>query len=318
MRLFRVRCLYAIICWIGALLPLSAQSLDDLRREQDYLKQAMRDNIDGSHFLIIVFAYLLASLVILQALREGYFQRRQRQREDELEARHTAREDQLDTSRREYEKQLRERWILQEEALEARRSTREDELEVSRREYERQMRELWITRDDRTERHRVIREQRVDTLALHSTRSISNILNVLHRTLEARRAAEDQARQAETTSAATISGLTTTIERLANEIAGLKTDAAEVKRTRENERVSIEDTAATLSLTPRHQFRHRLRSFEQFAQQYDSFRARHGSPDGDVFLGFKSGVSYVRGISAHYFNDPATATAHLMRVVGSE
>jgi hypothetical protein len=258
------------------------RNVDDLRKEQEYLRQAMRDNIDASKFLVTTFAYFLAALVILQALREWVFQRRQREREDELEARHIK---------------------------------REDDLEVGRREYERHLRELWVSRDDRIERHRVLREVRVDTLAQNSTRSISSILNVLHRTLEARRAAEEQARRAESTSEARIKDLTSTIQRFTEEIAGLKMVAAEVRRTKENEQASIEETALRLSLSPRHQFRHRLRAFEHFTQQYELFCSRYASPDGDPFLGFTPAVSYVRGIAAHYANDPMTATTHLTRVV---
>jgi hypothetical protein len=244
----------------------------------------MKDNIEASRFLLTIFAYLLPALIVLQGFREWIFQRSQRTRED---------------------------------TLEARRASREDTLEKARWDNEDRLRDVWSHRDERIERHRVAREQRIDSLAQQSTRSISSILTVLHRTLEARRVAEDQARKTAMTSEQTVKELRDEIRKLTTEIVGLKRVGAEVQRTQDNEKASIEKTAGRLSLLPRHQFRHKLRSFEQFAQQYEGFRSRYGSDDGDPFLGFSPVVSYVRGTAAHYFNDPTNATLHFEKIVST-
>lgn len=303
---------------ILACTSLQAQTPSDiaeLRHEQDYLKQAMRDNIDASHFLLTIFAYLLAGLVVLQGVREWAFERSHRKREDVLERQQTEREDALEKARRAYDEQLRSQWTQREDMLEQRRSQREDALELERRNNEERLRTQWIARDDRLESRRSIREQRIDALAQNSVRSISSILNVLHRTLEARRVAEAQARTAAAESEAMIKGLTGTIDKLTAEISNLKQVGIEVKRTRDNERQAIEFSAAELAKTARHQFRLRLKAFDHYSQQYDGYRARYGSDERDAFLDFTSVASYVRGIAAHYFNDPANATKYLEKVI---
>lgn len=102
--------------------------------------------------------------------------------------------------------------------------------------YEEQLRVQLNNRDTKLEGHRVSRGQRLDALAQNSVRSTSSILNVLHKTLEARRLAEDQARKAAATSEETIKNPAGMIERLTTEIASLEEVGVEVKRARDHTR----------------------------------------------------------------------------------
>jgi hypothetical protein len=104
---------------------------------------------------------------------------------------------------------------------------------------------------------------------------------------------------------------------LTSKISSLEGFADEIRRTTENERQSIELQAhAITTTTPRHLFRQKMPVLANFARVYDAFVSKYGLkgniPDRSHFSVY---VKYIRGIAAHYGNDPSQVTLLLGDVV---
>ncbi len=164
------------------------------------------------------------------------------------------------------------------------------------------------------------REDRLDAMTGSSAQSVKNVLDVVYNTLEERRKAEEEGRQAAKDFNDRIKKLTDTIDTLNTKIRDLEGFAAGVRRTVENERHALEQRALSITKsTPRHLFRQRGPMLAEFAREYDSFLAKQGLPETatEDGAGFTVYVSYMRGIAAHYGNDPKLATTQLSRVAAN-
>jgi tetratricopeptide (TPR) repeat protein len=78
-------------------------------------------------------------------------------------------------------------------------------------------------------------------------------------------------------------------------------------------RSSIEAKADALATTPRHLFRTRMKELTGLARQFDLFQSQSAPLEAPP-KEFSARVRYVRGIAAHYDNDPAQALQHLEAV----
>jgi hypothetical protein len=263
--------------------PTAEEKMRQIEAEQQYLRQALKDTQDSTRFLIGTFAALLLVLQVVTSVIYVF----QARREDRV-----------------YKQQI----------------IREDELETRRVQREQQLHNFWTEREDRTEKRRVEREDRLDDVTSGSVQSVKNVLDVVHDTFRERREAEHEVRQLTETFNDRIKELTSTIGLLNSKMSTLEGFAAGVKRTVENEQHAIERRALVITReTPRHLFRQKSGLLLDFARDYDAFINKQDPTDGQLGKGIEFGVyvSYVRGIAAHFGNDPKTLTSHLTKVVGS-
>jgi len=270
--------------------------------EQQYLRQALKDHLEATKFLIGGFASLIVLIQLLsggfQAWRENKAYERQAKREDELEHRRAEHDKSLFDSARE----------------------RDDAREATRLDRERQLFNFWTEREKHLEARRTQREDKLDDMTRGSVDSVNKVLEVVYNTFKERREAEEEARKATDRFQDQIKKLTDTIDALNGKIQDLEGFAADVRRTNENERQAIELRAREITkATPRHLIRQQVAKFVEFARLYDAFRGRQGSTEnpGDD-SGFSIYVRYVRGIAAHYTNDPALLTSLLNAVVSDK
>lgn len=279
--------------------PSPEERLRAVEMEQQYLRQGFKDTQDATRFLITGFAALMVLIQvissIIQARREDRAYVKQAEREDLLERRHANRENELETSRRE----------------------REDQLDARRSQREQQLFSFWTEREKQVDQRRMEREDRLDVMTGSSVQSVKNVLDVVYSTFEERRKAEEQGRRAAEDFDSRVKTLTDTIATLNAKISNLEGFADGVRRTVENEQQTLERRALSITkTTPRHLFRQRAALLSELAREYESFIAKQGlgeSVSGDG-TGFSVYVSYIRGIAAHYANDPKVVTPHLTRV----
>lgn len=190
--------------------------------EQQYMRQALKDNQETTRFLITGFAALMVLIQVIssvmQARREDRAYVKQARREDELEQRRVKRENELETLRRQ----------------------REDELDARRSQREQQLFTFWTEREKQLDQRRVEREDRLDAMSGSSVQSVKNVLDVVYNTFEERRKAEEEGRQAARNFNDRIKELTDTIDTLNTKINDLEGFAAGVRRTVDNERHTLE------------------------------------------------------------------------------
>jgi tetratricopeptide (TPR) repeat protein len=247
----------------------------------------------GTFAVLIVLIQGASSVV--QARREDRAYTKQARREDEIEDRRHKREDILERLRREHE----------------------DAVEVRRSEREQQLFSFWTEREKQLDTRRSNRENRLDEMTASSVESVNNVLQIVYGTFDERRKAEAEGRQVAESFSKGLKDLTETIDKLNGKIRDLEGFADDIRRTVENERRAIEQRAIRLTkTTPRHLFRERGAELAELAREHDAFVAKQGladvpSKDGAHFSVY---VSYIRGIAAHYANDPKRATAQLERV----
>jgi tetratricopeptide (TPR) repeat protein len=86
-------------------------------------------------------------------------------------------------------------------------------------------------------------------------------------------------------------------------------------------RRDMEERAFQLAQISRHHFRGKTDDLKNFAQQFDmftlEFEALEEEREGEQFLKFTPRVLYIRGIAAHYDNQPEIAKQYLEQVVHS-
>jgi len=138
-------------------------------------------------------------------------------------------------------------------------------------------------------------------------RQVSEVMDVVTKTLEGRLTAEEEARKEKATLGESISGIERNMEGLVRFRKSF--DAIIVGQRRE-----IEENADELAQTSRHDFRllgDRLRSF---ARQFDTFKDQY-QPIEQGPQELSARARYIRGIAAHYANDPERSRSYLQDVV---
>jgi tetratricopeptide (TPR) repeat protein len=299
------------------------ERLRAVETEQQYMRQALKDSQETTRFLITGFAALMVLIQVIssvmQARREDRAYANQARREDELGQRHVKRENELETLRQQREKELETLRRQQEDELETLRRQREDELDARRSNREHELFTFWTEREKQLDLRRMEREDRLDAMTGSSVQGVKNVLDVVSKTFEERRKAEEEGRKAAESFNDRIKELTGTINTLNTKIRDLEGFAVGVRCTVENERHALEQRALSITKsTPRHLFRQRGPALAEFAHEYDSFLSKQGLPETatEDGAGFTVYVSYIRGIAAHYGNDPKLATTQLTRVSG--
>ncbi len=153
------------------------------------------------------------------------------------------------------------------------------------------------------------RDSKRDGEELVGVRRVNEIMTVVRDSFESRLTAEKQERE----------GREKAEERLASfdkQIKELNASSARQKANLEKKHQSIEDLAFELSKVGRHKFKSKTNQLEKFADNFDQFDS-YFLPIDDIAPNFSPYVHFIRGIAAHYGNEPDIALAHLKKVVSA-
>ncbi len=153
------------------------------------------------------------------------------------------------------------------------------------------------------------REQERDLVERTGVEQVSKIMGVVHQTLESRLEAEEKEREKREES-----------EKKLNEVLGhikpfeqfYQRFQMKIQKTRE----ILEDIASQRARDwKRHDFRDQVKELDKFASEFDEFIDDSNLLEEDVSHPFTARVFYIRGIAAHYANQPEVAKRYLGEVV---
>jgi tetratricopeptide (TPR) repeat protein len=160
-----------------------------------------------------------------------------------------------------------------------------------------QFSKLIVERESRQGRHE---EARLGA-ELKGVDEVSKVMALVEQTLASRLATEKDARDK--------------LDEIRGQIGSLKKFYENFQGAIENSRDSIEKAGILLAQTPRQDFRSRTDELNIFSKQFDDF-IRDFVPIEDKERRFSPQVTYIRGIAAHYANDPERAKQYLSDVIG--
>ena len=139
---------------------------------------------------------------------------------------------------------------------------------------------------------------------------VSAIMNVVKSTLESRLDAEKEARDKEKKTSEDLASVLKDVGSLGGFFKKFQTNIR-------NSRDAIETNDSKLAQTPRHGFRPMTNDLNIFAGQFDTFTNEY-EPLEEEPRRFSTKVLYIRGIAAHYANQPEIAKRNLVEVTSSK
>jgi tetratricopeptide (TPR) repeat protein len=164
-----------------------------------------------------------------------------------------------------------------------------------------------LRREGQREKLQTGRERDRDLLERRSTRQVAEVMEVVQKTLESRLTSEERAREQIETAYSMLGEVRDQIkvlERFYNDFQ------ATIKRSRQ----AIEETAFHLARIPRHDFRKITNELEGFSFQFDTFQTEFAALEEEE-IEFSARVPHIRGIAAHYANQPELANQNLTEVI---
>jgi tetratricopeptide (TPR) repeat protein len=150
-------------------------------------------------------------------------------------------------------------------------------------------------------------ENRLD-LETMSTGQVSQIMDVVQKTLETHLETEKRAQKQ-------VEDAQERLETSLKQFAPLQHFFQSFQNTIKSSRETIEKRASDLAQTSRHDFRGMASALNDFAQQFDQFRAEFEALEEEPHPQFSARVPYIRGVAAHYANQPEIVEEHLKEVV---
>jgi len=157
-----------------------------------------------------------------------------------------------------------------------------------------------------------LREGERDKTDLDSVERMSNVMTVVQRTLESRLDAEELERKRATAAEAELQEVREKVETVERFLIGFQ---AVIKNMRQGIEKRASEWAKTVS---RHDFRGMANELNRFAEQFDMFKDRFEPIEDEPRTPFTARVPYIRGIAAHYANEPQIAKDYLEDVVRSQ
>jgi len=255
---------------------------------------------DNNRAIMLGIGGLIAMLVIVQSFVTGI----QLHREGRREARQARREDERDSIDRTGAEQVGKVMRVVQQTLESRRKTEEQAREFERSSVERVAQVMDVvqrTLENRLEIDRTGVEQ------------VSKIMTVVRQTLESHLKTEEQAR-------GKIEEAQGELEDSLRKFAPLQQFYQNFQNTIQRTREAIEKRASHWATTvSRHDFRKMTQDLDDFAQQLGRFETEFEELEevqkGESPPRFSARVPYIRGIAAHYANQPEIAMRYLDKVV---
>jgi tetratricopeptide (TPR) repeat protein len=150
-------------------------------------------------------------------------------------------------------------------------------------------------------------QSRHDRIQDQGAEQISNVVGVIEKTLQTRLDAEIEARAEAKKAKEEMADMSLRIERITRRLEQQDTIIT-------SERDAIEGRAEALARTARHDFRRKVRELTALARQFDTF-VNQSMPLEEPPKKFSARVLYVRGIAAHYDNEPGLAIKYLEQVI---
>ena len=168
-----------------------------------------------------------------------------------------------------------------------------------------------LRRDNTSDTRQAQHERERDEDQHSGARQVSEIMSVVKSTLESRLDAEIQAREE-------AKKTREQLESVLSEVKSLDRFFKNFQSNIQNARQAIEDSASRLAQMPRHDFRSMANELNSFARQVDAFKTEHEPLEEEPRRPFSAKVGYIRGIAAHYANQPEIAKRHLSVVTASQ
>lgn len=166
---------------------------------------------------------------------------------------------------------------------------------------------IQFRREREREERQIQREAAMDDAQLTGAKRVSDIMNVVQQTLESRLLAEQAEREK-------AENLQKQLEDVANKFDRLNNFYQRFQSNIRNLRNELEEEAARLAQIGRHDFRGNTDRLNDFARRFDRFMSDYkGVEEGD--FSFTAHIPYIRGIAAHYANQPEVAEEFLKQVV---
>ncbi len=151
------------------------------------------------------------------------------------------------------------------------------------------------------------REKEQDQVQYRGAQQVSDIMNVVKNTLQERLDAELQAREEAQKSREQL-------DTLREEVKSIDKFFQRFQKNIQKARQAIEEDASRLALTPRHEFKPITNTLINFARQFDTFNTEYEELEAETQQQFSSKADYIRGIAAHYSNQPENTKKHLLKV----
>lgn len=157
------------------------------------------------------------------------------------------------------------------------------------------------------------REAKFDEAQLTGAKQVSEIMTVVQQTLESRRMAEEEARRDARNAQRQLAEVSKKFERLDIFYESFQSNIRKL-------RSEIEQNALDLSINnSRHDFKIASisESLNDFAHRFDNFITDYQGVEQGKYT-FTAYVPYIRGIAAHYANQPGVAEEYLKQVINRQ
>jgi tetratricopeptide (TPR) repeat protein len=175
---------------------------------------------------------------------------------------------------------------------------------------ERQRYEYEIEREKTKDSRQDKRDEDRDIADRSGLNDVSQIMHVVQQTLQSRLSAEEQARKE-------AKEAHQELQKVLDQITDLKLFYENFQSTIQRARKDLSEAASKWAKeVSRHDFRRMAAALNEFARQFDKFNNEFKDLDksGETF---GARVPYIRGIAAHYANQPDLAKAYLTEVINS-
>lgn len=168
---------------------------------------------------------------------------------------------------------------------------------------------LQFRRDGDRNMEQSTRENNQDQIQHRAAQQVSDIMDVVRNTLQSRLDAEMQAREEAKQAREDLNAVRKEVE-----AAGIffKNFQATIQTARN----AIEENATRLVQTSRHDFRPISNVLASYAQQFENFHTEYKQLESEP-RSFSSKALYIRGIAAHYSNQPKLTKEFLLKVAES-
>lgn len=192
-------------------------------------------------------------------------------------------------------------------------------------------------REGEREARQTRREGERDGMDQKSAKQVSDILDVVQRTLASRLDAEEKARkeaeearkEAEGAKKALLAAAEKKareeakeareeLQKVANRLAPFEGFYGTFQELIKDTRKSIEEQASRLAGTARHEFRQHANELNSLARQFDIFKTQYANLEAKPHPEFSARIAYILGIAAHYANQPELAKQYLGKVAGCQ
>ncbi len=167
-----------------------------------------------------------------------------------------------------------------------------------------------LRREGIRESRQAQREARGDPIQHEGAKQVSEVMNVVKTTLESRLTAEKEAREETTRTREQL-------EKVLTDVTSLREFVKRFQSNIQNERNTIEESATRLSQMPRHEFRSQGSELHAYARQFETFKSTYEPIEEGQRRLFTTRALYIRGIAAHYDNDPGKVNRYLTDVIAA-